>query len=146
MLSQLLLGTLVVCATAYVHAFVLAAVIGISPPILRWVRQNRSVFRVATGLAFSVIWIMLGHVVEAGIWALVFMALGLFDSISAAYYFALVAYTTLGFGDITLPEEWRILSGFAAANGFLVFGWSTAFQVEYLSNMRPLQDVDGGAA
>ena len=146
MLSQLLLGTVVVCVTAYIHAFVLAGVIEISPPVLRWVRRHRTVFRVASGLAFSVIWIMLGHVVEAGVWAVVFVSLGLFESTSTAYYFALVAYTTLGFGDITLPEEWRILSGFAAANGFLVFGWSTAFQVEYLSNMRPLKDIDSEAA
>ncbi|MEM9898581.1 MAG: ion channel, partial [Pseudomonadota bacterium] len=62
---------------------------------------------------------------------------GIFDRLDTSYYFSLVAYTTLGFGDIILPENWRILSGLIAANGFLIFGWSTAFQVEYLNNLRP---------
>lgn len=37
-----------------------------------------------------------------------------------------VTFTTLGFGDITLDENWRLLSSFEAANGLLMFGWSTA--------------------
>jgi len=39
-----------------------------------------------------------------------------------------VTFTTLGYGDITLPEqEWRMLSGIEALNGILLVGWTTAF-------------------
>ncbi len=34
------------------------------------------------------------------------------------------------FGDVTLSADWRLLSGLTAANGFLTFGWSTAYMVE----------------
>ena len=48
----------------------------------------------------------------------------------------LVAYTTLGFGDILLPQEWRLLGGMASANGLLNFGLLTAMLVEVLRYVR----------
>lgn len=38
-----------------------------------------------------------------------------------------VTFTTLGYGDIVLGPEWRLLSGIEAINGIVLFGWSTAF-------------------
>jgi voltage-gated potassium channel Kch len=43
-----------------------------------------------------------------------------------ALYFSIVTYTTLGYGDIVLDENWRLLSSFQAANGIIIFGWTTA--------------------
>jgi hypothetical protein len=48
-------------------------------------------------------------------------------SLSDALYFSISSYTTLGLGDIILSESCRILSGVEAANGFILFGWTTAF-------------------
>jgi hypothetical protein len=53
----------------------------------------------------------------------------------------------LGFGDITLDETWRLLSSFEAANGLLMFGWSTALvfgavQWVYERHQKP---TDSGA-
>ena len=43
------------------------------------------------------------------------------------YYFSFVTMTTLGYGDITLNSDWRILSGLEAIDGILLIGWTTAF-------------------
>ena len=43
-----------------------------------------------------------------------------------ALYFSFVTFTTLGYGDITLSEGWRLLSGIEALNGLLLVGWTTA--------------------
>ena len=43
-----------------------------------------------------------------------------------ATYFSFVTFTTLGYGDITLSEDYRMLSGIQAVNGILLVGWSTA--------------------
>ena len=82
------------------------------------------------------LWIL--GVITAGvwIWALAFLALGAFPDLETAVYFSLVSFTTLGFGDVILPEEWRILSGMEAANGFLFFGLLTALLVETLRQVR----------
>ena len=44
----------------------------------------------------------------------------------AAIYFSFVTFTTLGYGDLTLSDGWRLLSGIEALNGILLDGWSTA--------------------
>jgi hypothetical protein len=58
------------------------------------------------------------------------------STLEEAVYFALVSYTTLGFGDVVLSREWRILSGMVGANGFLNFGLLTAVMVEALRHTR----------
>ncbi|MGD9916912.1 MAG: ion channel [Paenirhodobacter sp.] len=76
--------------------------------------------------------------VTAGVWlwAACFRFLGIFITWEAAVYFALVSYTTLGYGDILLTHEWRILGGMAAANGLLNIGLLTAMLVEALRHVR----------
>lgn len=82
------------------------------------------------------VWVL--GLITAGVWmwALVFLALGALHTLEESVYFALVSYTTLGFGDVVLPKEWRILSGMAGANGFLNFGLLTALVVEALRHTR----------
>lgn len=76
--------------------------------------------------------------VTAGVWlwAACFKLLGIFITWEAAVYFSLVSYTTLGYGDILLTHEWRILGGMAAANGLLNIGLLTAMLVEALRHVR----------
>lgn len=74
--------------------------------------------------------------VSVWIWALAFWGLNLFTTLEEAVYFALVTYTTLGFGDVLLASDWRLLSGLAATNGLLNFGLLTALLVEALRHIR----------
>ena len=82
------------------------------------------------------IWVL--GVITAGVWlwAFAFVELGAFATLEESVYFALVAYTTLGLGDVILPFDWRILSGMAAANGLLNFGLLTALLIEALRQVR----------
>ena len=50
-------------------------------------------------------------------------------------YFSAITFTTVGFGDATLPEEWRQLSGVLGANGLILFSLSTAFLFEVLRRL-----------
>jgi hypothetical protein len=82
--------------------------------------------------------VMILSIITLGVWtwAMTFWLLGLFTTLEEAVYFALVSYTTLGFGDVLLEREWRLLSGMAAANGLLNFGLLTAVMVEALRQIR----------
>jgi hypothetical protein len=73
---------------------------------------------------------MLVHSVQVWIWAITFQTVGAFSELEPALYFSLVSFSTVGFGDITLGPDWRLLSALTAANGFISFGWSTAHMVE----------------
>jgi hypothetical protein len=87
-------------------------------------------------LCAALVWI-LGLVTAAvWIWAIAFWGLGVFVTLEASVYFSLVAFTTLGFGDILLPHQWRLLAGMTAANGLLNIGMATAILVEVLRQLR----------
>ena len=87
---------------------------------------TRSLLRSTLKLSVFVMWLFLATVIEVWAWAMLYLFLGAIESIETAVYFSTVTFTTLGFGDITLDEQWRLLSSFEAANGLLMFGWSTA--------------------
>jgi len=80
-------------------------------------------------LSLTAVFLMILHYFEIALWAAVFLLIPQLDKLSnweEAIYFSTVTYTTLGYGDITLPPVWRVMSGFEAMNGILMFGWSSA--------------------
>ena len=73
------------------------------------------------------------------LWALVFKQMAVFSTLEEAVYYSLVAYTTLGLGDVVVPQEKRLLGGMTGANGFLMFGVMTAMVTDTLRHIRRLQ-------
>ena len=53
----------------------------------------------------------------------------LLENAERAMYFSLVTFTTLGYGDVTLPGAWGLLAACQAALGLFIFGWSTAIVI-----------------
>lgn len=85
------------------------------------------------------VWILSVITMGVWIWAIALHGVGAFASLEDSVYFALVAFSTLGLGDIVPPREWRIFSAMAAVNGFLSFGLLTALLVEALRQVRLAQ-------
>ncbi len=73
------------------------------------------------------------------LWAIVFRQMSVFASLEEAVYYSLVAYTTLGLGDVVVPQEQRLLGGMTGANGFLMFGLMTAMLTDTLRHVRKVQ-------
>lgn len=73
------------------------------------------------------------------LWAFLYRYLELseFKSLEDAVYFSTTTFTTLGYGDIVLKDNWRVLSGIEAANGIVLLGWSTAFLFEIMQMLYP---------
>jgi hypothetical protein len=68
-------------------------------------------------------------VIEAWLWALLYLYDPLITTIpdlETAFYFSMVTFTTLGYGDVVLTGNWRTLASIQAANGVIIFGWTTA--------------------
>ncbi|MEM9989038.1 MAG: potassium channel family protein [Pseudomonadota bacterium] len=82
------------------------------------------------------LWLMLAHVVSVGFWAWLYHHVGMNPTVEEALYFAFTTYTTLGFGDIVPPQDWRILTGISSANGLLLFGLSAAVLVDATHRLR----------
>jgi hypothetical protein len=73
--------------------------------------------------------LLLLHLAEAIVWALFYVAVGALPDLETAAYFSLTSYTTVGYGDVVLPEAWRLLGPIEAAVGILMLGWSTGILV-----------------
>ncbi len=75
------------------------------------------------------IWMFLAIVIEAWLWALLYLynpSITTVPDLETAFYFSMVTFTTLGYGDVVLTGQWRTLASIQAANGVIIFGWTTA--------------------
>lgn len=140
----MLIGSLIVIATIVIHAVFIAFAIDrlrrwgprlVTPPLFA---------KIILALITMTLWMLAAHSVEVWLWALVFLQLGAFSTLEPALYFSLVAFTTLGFGDITLGSDLRLLSGLTAANGLLLFAFSAAFLFEAISRLYQFGEAAGG--
>ena len=128
MLNYILIGVALLLITVLIH--------GVGTSL--WIRalgrrhaKARGVFGAWEStriLIWTVTLLLVLHVLEIIVWAVAFLRFvpGELDSFEEALYFSFVTFTTLGYGDITLSEGWRILSGIEALNGIMLVGWSTA--------------------
>jgi hypothetical protein len=72
-------------------------------------------------------WMIVLHVTEILVWALVYAWRDAMPDVSSALYFSAVTYTTTGYGDLVLPQSWRLVGAVEALTGILMCGWSTGF-------------------
>jgi hypothetical protein len=70
-------------------------------------------------------WLVLIHATEIGIWALFFLWTGGLPDAESAFYFSGVTYATIGYGDVILPQTWRMLGPVEGLTGILMCGLST---------------------
>lgn len=73
--------------------------------------------------------VLLIHLVEISIWALFYLWARCFDDVESAFYFSGVTYATVGYGDLVLPERWRLLAPVQGLTGILMCGLSTGLFV-----------------
>lgn len=139
MIGQLVIGSLVIALTVVVEVTFIGLADLTIRRFSRWLTRPPFHLKTALVIAAVTIWLMLAHSVGVWLWAATFLILDAFQALEPALYFSVVAFTTLGFGDIILPLEWRLLSGLAAANGLLIFGFSTAVLIELLLRLRRAQ-------
>lgn len=104
-------------------------------------------------LLFIVLGCFLAHTAECwthgfGIYLLDAYALGgegFSGAISGSYidhvYFATVAYTSLGLGDVYPTGPMRLMAGVVALNGLLLIAWSASFTYFAMQHLWPIPDA-----
>ena len=88
---------------------------------------------VVVGAAFGMITV--SHTVQVWIWAKAFLLMGVIEDLNTSLYFALVTYSTVGYGDVTLGPGSRIFGTFAGVSGVLTLGVSTAILVALMGRL-----------
>ncbi|MGO4815510.1 ion channel [Cupriavidus sp. 2MCAB6] len=86
-------------------------------------------------LSLVMVLTLFANFMQMVIWAVLFMILGEFSNFPTALYHSGVNFATLGYGDIVMSEEWRLLGPIEAANGILMFGVSTSVMTAAVSDV-----------
>jgi hypothetical protein len=100
--------------------------------------------RVGAGLGFlrgmrpmlvASVAMMLGTLLQMMLWGWLFLWLGEFEDVYDAIYHSAVNFTSLGYGDIVMRRERRLLGPLEAANGVLMLGMSAAALMAIMQHM-----------
>ena len=131
MLRQFLVGAAVSLCNIAIHALVMAAVVRVAR-MVGAKETSRPVLLLIAVMIATVSVLMAAHVSEVLTWSLAYAIVHAAPAGADVVYFDFVNYTTLGYGDVTPVERWRLLGPMTAMNGVLLFGWSTAVMFEVL--------------
>jgi len=126
MLIQIFLGCLLIVVTTVVHASGMVLSFGALRVVHVQSWAHRSPLTQVVAVSSLVLLLFLVTFIESFIWAVVYVGVGALPDLNDALYFSVITFTSVGFGDIVLGGEWRHLAGIEAANGTIMFGWTTA--------------------
>lgn len=136
MLYELALGIAVNIATMFAHLGATMLLVSLIHPYGGWL-GDRPRPRLALAMLTTTMVLLAAHLMEVGLWATVYLVLNRATDVADAYYAALLNYTTLGYGDVLRGTTTRLLGPLAAANGIMMFGWSTALLIYVLQGHLP---------
>jgi hypothetical protein len=139
LIQNLAVASGMVALTVTIHFFGLLA-------LLYFLRHRASRFHTresVLGQGALVLFVVFGifaiHTVEIWLYAAVYYALGALRDFETSLYFSTVSFASLGYGDIVLGRDWRLVSAIEAANGVILFAWSTAFLLSVMARLRSLE-------
>ncbi|HEY6802700.1 MAG TPA: potassium channel family protein [Pyrinomonadaceae bacterium] len=144
MLTELSVAVVIVFSCLLFHV---AGVLSLA----EWLLRRRNHFgRNGTRMGYGVLMISLFfvilmlHVAEASLWAGFYYTRGLFSDFETSVYFSLGSYTTIGYGDVVLPQNWRLLGAIEGISGVLLCGVSTAFIFAVMNAMLQIRLSQSG--
>ena len=139
MLEQVAIGSALVIVTTVVHAVCTAGALWALTLSHAYRRLSTSRWADVVLISTLVLMMFFVSLFEALIWAFTYLAADAISGLEKALYFSTITYTTLGYGDVVLDESWRILGSIEAANGIIMFGWTTALIfafIQYVHSQR----------
>jgi hypothetical protein len=131
MIAKLLMASCLVAITVTIHA----AGIGMAlSHALRSTMRPETRFWPITWFLVRIAWFLIViHLLEIAVWALFFRWQNCLPDTESSFYFSGVTYATIGYGDLVLPKEWRLVGPVEGLTGILMCGLSTAFFFAVLS-------------
>ena len=124
MLINLLLGlpTMVLCLLLQIVLLVVTMRYYLNHQI---VVNNTSIWSGLAVVNGVMLLLVIGNLGQIAIWTLLFLFLNEFQQFSTAFYHSAVNFGSLGYGDIVMSDEHKLLGALEAINGVLMIGVST---------------------
>ena len=127
MLAEVSVAFVIVAICVVIHTSVLLVFAKWMLGYLANTESGRSLTRHAMLLILVFFIVIVLHLLETALWASFYYWQSLFPDFETSLYFSLTSYTTIGFGDVVLPQKWRLLGAMEGISGVLLCGLSTAF-------------------
>lgn len=143
MLINLLLGSITVVISMGIQVTVVVFMIRYLIKIIR--SKSHDITNIGDSsyiIGIVLLILFVGHLVQIGIWAVLFIFLGEFGDFATAFYHSAVNFASLGYGDIVMSEKWRLLGALEASNGVLMFGLSAGTILAVMTNLFSHHDFD----
>lgn len=80
-----------------------------------------------------------GNILQVTLWGLLFIGLGEFNELYEAVYHSAVNFASLGYGDIVMSKQWKLLGPLEAINGVLMVGMTAAALMVILQQLIKAQ-------
>jgi hypothetical protein len=143
MLQSMFVTTVLVLTTVILHYELLRGITHLLPRLPVMPRYR---------IIFVIVVAFVGHTIEVWLFGLAYWIIGGhfgfgelkgdFDgSLIECVYFSVVAYSTLGFGDVYPTGALRLMAGVEALTGLVMVGWTVSFT--YIA-MQDLWDLHPG--
>lgn len=134
LLRQLAISGAMVLVLAIVHFTVLAI-------LFRWLRALQPRWSTFATAPLPILLTAFGgllaaHTAEIWMFAGLYVLLDALPDFETALYFSAVSYASVGYGDIVLSKDWRILGAIEGAAGVILLGCSTAFLVVFVTEFK----------
>ena len=139
MLFQIALGSLLMSGTVLIAGLTVWLLESQLLSREGWFTHGRPGIRLMVGVIVITLWALLTITAGVWLWATTFLRLGAFTTLEESLYFSLVSFTTLGYGDVLLPKDLRILGALAGVNGMLSIGVLTAMIIDTIRVLRQMQ-------
>ncbi|MGE3873295.1 MAG: ion channel [Parvibaculaceae bacterium] len=135
---EILVGVLILIIIIFVHGMGMrlvnrrfsAAWARVTPTTPRW--RTDTLLAIAIGLLAVI------HLIETLLWALPLYLADIIPGMRDCYYYVLESYTTLGEGNVVLPERWRLIGPIIAMSGLFTFGWTSSVLVSIMTEFGKL--------
>jgi voltage-gated potassium channel Kch len=122
--TNLLIGTFMMVINLGIQVLAVAFLVGYFTRRIDAGRLAATFTEESITLSVVMAVLIIGHIFMFATWASLFTWLGEFEDFATAFYHSTVNFTSLGYGDIVMSEEYRLLGALEAANGVLMFGLS----------------------
>jgi hypothetical protein len=137
MFLSLLVGTAVLLGSLLLYAMATDLIVRLFVRLLRRSSTNLGFWKGVAVMMIVTLITAVAHLAPISLWALALLLSGEreISTFEKAFYLSAENYTALGYGDIPLSEQWRLLGPLEAMNGLLLFGLSTAVMFAALSHL-----------
>jgi len=121
---EITLGTVPLILSLLIH--------GMGMSLVQRVFETRAIPQYRAGghavlyFSSSIALMLFTHLVEIVMWSAVLIGIEAIPIFRDAFYYVAGTYTTLGYGEGTLPKAWRLLAPMIAISGLFAFGWTTS--------------------